>query len=148
DAKQVLAEIVTIGDRHAEGPQNHGDKHIGGDNADEHRGQQLDVVDEPIHAVARRLRCYRLSRGVRLAFALGHGNRSSSQRRRTKAAACYCLRCASCRQYAACYFASESFSSRMMISRWAPSFFTFSAQVLARGSAALRHSASCGSEIE
>ena len=50
-------------------------------------------------------------------------------------------------QYAALYFASESFRSFMIAAGSPPAFFTLSAQFFSSGSADLRHSASCASVI-
>ncbi len=56
DAEQQLAEIVAVGNRDAEIAQQDGNEDVRSHDTDEHRGGQLDAVDEAVHAVARRRR--------------------------------------------------------------------------------------------
>ena len=146
DAEQELAEIVAIGNRHAERAQQHGDKDVGGDDADEHRGQQFDVVDEAIHAAARRAALFSCGAGIGLA--LGHGAHlhHSGGGRSPPPPRGRGLEGVLSRPLDTCV--SASLSSCMIASGLPPILLTLSAQVLANGSAALRHSASCSPEIE
>ena len=54
NAEQQPAEIIGVRNLHAEEVAQHdGDEDVGGDNADEGRGDKLDEVDEPVHRAAR-----------------------------------------------------------------------------------------------
>ena len=55
DAQQQPAEVVAVGNGVAEEvAQQHREEDVGRDEPDEERGDELDPVDEAVHAVARR----------------------------------------------------------------------------------------------
>jgi len=147
DAQQQAAEVVAIGDRDTEEiAQQHRNEHVGGDNSDKERGQELDGIDEAIHEVgfhapapSRMKPIAVLSRRRRRKFRrrqLDHQRPACSEAPPTDAG-----------QYAALYWASDCLSSFMMAAGSPPALRTLSVHCACSGSADFFHSSSCASVI-
>ena len=78
DAQKEPSEVVAVGNLNAEEvSQQDRAEDVGGDDADEERGQQLDPVDEAVHAATP-------DHDVRVRLGRGHDGISHSSNRRVR----------------------------------------------------------------